>query len=205
MNDRWCVRCGRRGPTPFLKKMEPTLWEYCQERCNGGIPRVADLGCGNGRNVLFMRQDPRGHTWIVHGLDMAPTGCEGCSENFRLGQDRFPYDDQSVNLFLANYSLMFLDKDETIQVMREINRTADDGALLVVEMYPARDSETPNDDMIRDRMTWIAGMMRGQPGYWGILYNAKSRMILQKELAVPVFVHQDRFRRTMRIVNKENR
>jgi len=44
MNDRWCVRCGRTDPTPYLRK-------YARLLLGKAGNRVLDLGCGNGKLV----------------------------------------------------------------------------------------------------------------------------------------------------------
>jgi len=133
---------------------------------------------------------------------MAPTGCKNCTENFMLGRDQFPVPHLKVNLFLANYSLMFLSFPEILQVVQEIVRTADERALLVIEMYPAKDSETRTDGDILIRLKAILNRM--QVDGWDLVYTAKNRMILQAGLAVSNKVHQDRFRRTMRLLKKGN-
>lgn len=179
MNNRWCVRCGRQGPTPYLKAQEPRLWSMVKGS------RVLDLGCGNGRNMKFLASlctpATGGREWSCSGIDMAKScpgsGCT-CYEGV-LGASSFPMGDKTVNLFLANYSLMFLNDKELRGVVREIARTSDNKALLMVELYPAKDSQCKDDqecEVLRDR---IPGMLARQGLTVVIVHKVKNRMILQ--------------------------
>ena len=142
MNDRWCVRCSRTGMTPFLKSSLPKLTALLAE---AGIATdaayVIDIGCGNGRNLTGL-QDHGFKREHMHGYDMCPSARD---IRLMLGRDSFPAIDGSTDLILANYVLMFLNDLELMQVFNEINRVAKPGALLVIELYPAKDSRIKND------------------------------------------------------------
>jgi len=121
MNGRWCVRCGKTVPTPYL-------------RDNGKhLPpkgRVLDIGCGNGRNTKYMAANG----YIVDAIDMA--GDFGIKTV--LGQDPLP--NKTYDILLANYILMFLDDKERKRVMKEMDQRAAHGAIMMIEMYPAKDA-----------------------------------------------------------------
>lgn len=142
MNDRWCVRCGRKAPSPYLVKKWPEILEYLSPPSPLGMSAIwrasnltaIDVGCGNGRNSRFLRRHHVGSVW---SLDMA-----GDDHTMRtvLGQDTFPVDDSAADLVLANYVFMFLDERERAQVYRQIRNAMACRAVIVVELYPAKDS-----------------------------------------------------------------
>lgn len=145
MNGKWCVRCGRKGMTPFLRDSVPKIQVIHRMQ---GLPNqdvtVVDIGCGNGRSMTGLQE----LSYVkLFGYDMC-----GDSENARsmlLGKDKFPHEAGSVDLVLANYVFMFLDPAETAQVVKEINRITHTGSVLVLELYPAKDScITDNEQMV---------------------------------------------------------
>ena len=146
LNDRWCVRCGKTDPTPYLRDNWWTLIPH--QRCGLYVPEkvaipmctVLDIGCGNGRNLKFMREMGFGRVGGAKciGCDMAK-GCPG-AVMMTLGQDRLPADDKSVDIILCNYLLMFLRDFERQQVIGEIKRVASKHCAIMVELYPAKDS-----------------------------------------------------------------
>jgi len=120
LNDRWCVRCGRKTPTPYLKKNQKHL---------PPAGSVLDIGCGNGRNSVFMKN----LGYKVDGIDMA--GDFGIKSILGVEDlPKGPYD-----IILANYVLMFLNQKERYKVFRDILRCSKEGTMLFIEMYPALD------------------------------------------------------------------
>jgi len=135
INDKWCVRCGKKTATPYLQKNLELLGKKNSEKL------VIDVGCGNGRNTLFMRNNG----FRVIPLDM----CNNLGEDMILGKDKFPVADNSVDIILSNYVMMFLDEDERDQVIEEMKRVAKFGCKIVLELYAAKDSfATTKDELI---------------------------------------------------------
>jgi hypothetical protein len=130
LNGKWCVRCGKKTPTPYLEKN----WELLGHEKG----TIVDIGCGNGRNTVFMQNKG----FACTPLDMA----DDFGNTISLGKEKFPLDGKSIDIFLANYVLMFLSKKERNQVASEIKRTAKDGSTIMVELYPALDSNAPSEE-----------------------------------------------------------
>ena len=131
MNDRWCVRCGKDVPTPYLKKNKKLL---------PGHGNVLDVGCGNGRNSKYMRS----LGFQVDSVDMA--GDFGVK--LELGIEPLPK--KKYDVILANYILMFLKPEtERKRVMSEILARSKKDTTMMIEMYPAKDAYDYNfDDMV---------------------------------------------------------
>ena len=170
LNDRWCVRCTRRGPTPYLRDNVRVFTEH------GGKKRdmhVLDVGCGNCRNTTFMRK--QGYRNIL-SLDMAPPAkCIKCT----LGQDPLPAADANVDIILCNYVLMFLNRKERTFLLDEIMRVAGSGCYLMVELYPAVDSDmrTDKECLMYQHMLFNTLVNRG----WTKLRYSKMRFIMRRE------------------------
>jgi SAM-dependent methyltransferase len=132
VNGRWCVRCNKTEPTPYLKQHHKKLLPAADTDFTNAT--VVDIGCGNCRNTWFMR----GLGAAVVPLDMvAGKGCAGACV---LGKEPLPCPDLSVDVVLANYVFMFLDDSERKQVVAEIKRICRPRAKVMVELYPALDS-----------------------------------------------------------------
>jgi len=134
INEKWCVRCGKKTPTPYLKKNLSLL------KTEGKT--VVDVGCGNGRNTIFMREQG----FNVTPLDM----CNNFGEDMILGKDKFPLEDNLVDIILSNYVMMFLSPEERDQVIGEMKRVAKPSCMIMLELYGAKDSYAVNDEQIAD-------------------------------------------------------
>jgi len=123
LNDRWCVRCPKTTPTPYLKE---NLKHFPPHG------RVLDIGCGNGRNTKFMAS--KGYNVIA--VDMAPPDF---GVAMVLGEDDLTAHGV-FDIVIANYVLMFLNKGERNLVMDQIDQVTKVGGILTVELYAAKDA-----------------------------------------------------------------
>ena len=113
LNEKWCVRCGRNSPTPYLVK-NMKLFPIEGE--------VLDIGCGNGRNSKFM---------IENGYEVTSTDMVGdFGIEMVLGQDDLP--EGKFDIILANYILMFLIEEERERVIQQIIDHSKTGTMLMV-------------------------------------------------------------------------
>jgi SAM-dependent methyltransferase len=165
LNNKYCVRCGKKDPTPYLKKYVH-LFKDADDWENQS---VVDIGCGNGRNSEFMKQE--GFKNVV-SLDMKPD--YGLA--MTLGEDKMPVPDKSVNVILANYILMFLNYREFNQVMDEVERIAAPGAIFMYELYAAKDSHCKNKQQLISCRDGIVSRLG-----WKKIRHAQERGILQEE------------------------
>lgn len=167
LNDKWCIRCNREDPTPYLVKHWQMLVRDSITDNDKYKQAILDIGCGNGRNMEFLRS--KGYTHIM-GVDMAKDPGQKCV----LGVDKLPCSDHSVNVILANYVFMFLNSKERKQVIREIQRVASSGCMLMIELYPAKDSEAPNEQALVKLQAELIEAFD-----WQVKHNVKERCILQ--------------------------
>lgn len=165
MNEKWCVRCGRTGPTPYLAKnldlMLGLLLPHYGEPIN-----VVDIGCGNGRNSEFVKSRAD-----VVPLDMVDDYGTPCV----LGRKPLPLFQNTVDVILANYVFMFLTAAERGSVIADLVRASRQHCVLMVELYPAKDSEAKDE----------AEMMRLQQELfdvfgWDKIRYSKGRFIAQR-------------------------
>jgi len=164
MNDKWCVRCGKTNPTPYLKKNLKLL-----QRDNYEDELVVDIGCGNGRNTRFLMKNGFKNCMA---FDMV----NDFGEKMTLGHDVFPVADNSVGVVLANYILMFLDAKERKQVIGEINRMSKTECVLVMELYPAKDSHAKTKEESIKMQKEIFDML----GWEKIRYSQERFVVLKK-------------------------
>jgi SAM-dependent methyltransferase len=147
LNNRWCVRCGKKTPTPYIKDNFKLLPQK-------GV--VLDIGCGNGRNSKFFKD--KGYNVI--SVDMVNDYGHSCV----LGKDKIP--NYKYDIILANYIFMFLNKKERNNVFKQINNLANDNCYLVIECYPAKDScEYNYNDFVK------SFILNG----WNIVKNSPSQ------------------------------
>ena len=166
LNERWCVRCNRTSPCPYLRNnIKLFNNDYVKEKL------VLDCGCGNGRNTNYLKS--LGFKNIL-SLDMAGDFGTKCI----LGKDKIPAKTDSVSLILSNYVMMFLDKDERKKLFMEIIRVATKGCYLMLELYPAKDSYFKTIEEILDfqKRLYNDFMLRG----WKKNKYSQQKFILEK-------------------------
>jgi len=168
LNDRWCVRCGRKSPCPYLVR---NIGILNREAVKDKL--VLDCGCGNGRNSIYLQslgfKD-------VRSLDMAGDFGVKCV----LGKDKLPARSRSSGLILCDYVFMFLDEKERGFLCGEIDRVASDGCFLVVELYPAKDSYFKDEKNILDFQEKLYNKLNKT--HWFKVKYSKQKFILEKKI-----------------------
>jgi SAM-dependent methyltransferase len=164
LNNKYCVRCGKKDPTPYLKKYTYMF----KEDPDWASKKVIDIGCGNGRNSEHMKSEGFRD---VTSLDMKPD----YGVAMTLGEDTMPVPDGSADIILANYVLMFLNHREFTQVMNEIERIAAPGAYLMYELYAAKDSHCKTKQALISCRDGIAARVG-----WDKIRYAQEHCILKK-------------------------
>ena len=150
LNNRWCspytnlYQVRQKRPDSLFKKNI----EIFKKKENWKNQIIVDIGCGNGRNSVFMIDN--GFT-NINPFDMKPD----FGTKIIIGKDPIPFKDQSVDIVLANYVLMFLSKDELLQVLNEIKRIIVPNGFLMYELYAAKDCEYDNKEKIRELSDFI--------------------------------------------------
>ena len=138
LNDKYCVRCGRKEACPYLRDNYKLLVEGREDTAL----HVMDIGCGNGRNSEFMKKNHHN----VMSLDMV----NDYGIKTILGKDVLPVEKACVDIILCNYLMMFLNHRERSQLIKEIKRVAAPDCVIMLELYPAKDSfAKTEEDMVK--------------------------------------------------------
>jgi SAM-dependent methyltransferase len=162
MEDRKSVRLNSSHPSPYLRDNVDLLLGT-NNRMHSGLD-VIDIGCGNGRNSEYMK----GLGCNVLPLDMKDDYGIRCV----FGKDMLPAPDNSYDIVLMNYILMFLDMKEMWHLLSEVNRVSRVGGRAMVEMYAAKNSMTPTDASVFERMPMIKEMLG-----WKIVREERMRFV----------------------------
>lgn len=128
-------------PSPYLKKNLCKLIHMPSGSVGAWDKEdlhILDIGCGNGRNSEYLKS--MGYTNVV-SLDMAGDYGSRCV----IDKNPLPLFAASVDVILANFIFMFLDKGERSRLVGELKRASGNNCVLMVELYPAKDSETPTE------------------------------------------------------------
>jgi len=179
MKDRWCVRCGRTTPTPYTLKV--LAW---RRKANLPMRSVLDLGCGNGRNLRAFQIGSTAKKLV--GFDMCVEQAQAlCNPHLcrpvklvagKLGVDAIPKG--RYDIVLMNYCLMFLSPMERCLALLGAVVNLVPGGWLVIELYPAKDSELSTDEDCSDALEETA-YLATEEGL-SVLRSSKNRMIIQR-------------------------
>lgn len=96
--------------------------------------QILDLGCGNGADTLYLIE----RDFNVLSCDFSTEALNNIKNNILNSKtmylnmvDKFPFDDESFSLIIADLSLHYFDNETTIHIMNEIRRILKkDGILL---------------------------------------------------------------------------
>ena len=179
VNDKWCVRCGRTTMTPFLRTSMPKIVKAIGRTSD---VTVIDIGCGNCRNINNMNEFVKGR---FVGYDMvadAQTHVE--LVKIKLGVDFIQEPWGSVDIVLADFIFMFLSEAELNNVIDSIKYIIKDSGVIVIELYPAKDSRVKTEAEITPFMEAIVARFNKdtvitRPGTWIYIRKCKGKCVLQ--------------------------
>lgn len=138
------VRYHKSNPSPFLVQSLPVIKESITSRLQNKSPVMADLGAGNGRNLVCMMDHLPSLTCMAYDLRSDHT----MVQQLDLSKGRWPINNDSVDLILCQYLLMFMDTDGIKHTLSEINRIASKHCVLVLELFSAKQSHFPNNNLL---------------------------------------------------------
>ena len=113
---------------------------------------VLDIGCGNGRNMTEFNPEICG----VFGIDNCEKFVQICNDRglnvIQSDMSQMPFKDNYFHYFLSIASFHHLSTIERrIQTLREINRVAKVGALMLISVWSLKQPEnTPQSKKIKD-------------------------------------------------------
>ena len=159
--DKQVVRCGGKEATPYLRK-NVDLFRNCDW--------VLDLGCGEGRNSRFLRDE---------GVETFPLDqCPDYGHKW-LADEVLPLADEMVDGVLINYLLMFLTDKELRNVAEEVTRVTKDDSVMMVELEAVKSSNTPTMESVTNLKCKFLNMLQ-EFGNWKVEKETQSRFIARK-------------------------
>ena len=159
------VRCGSSKPTPFLRKNIGLLTE-CVDAAH-----VVDIGCGNGRNSIYLRD------LGMHVMSLDGKGDYGIK--WKAG-NKIPTEAGSVDIILCNYVLMFLKGCTRNDVYAEIDRVAVNGCRLMIEVDNIKNSLINTEDLLEELNDEIK--VEFEDRGWRVLKLLKNKYIYEKRV-----------------------
>jgi len=97
-------------------------------------------------------------------------GCE-----MMLGTDSIPLKDKGADVILCNYLLMFLNKKERTQLIKEFKRIASNNCIIMVELYPAKDCYAKTKEKMIEMQKEIFDALK-----WKKIRYSQGQFIAQK-------------------------
>lgn len=137
------VRCNRKGPTPYLASLDATILRAVKEMRAGNKDRhirIVDVGAGSGDNMHYVRSLIKGPK-SCKGYDLDPA--DSYIEKIDLVYQDMPEQEESVDVILCQYSLMFIPEYRLEEVLTMLHEMADDKAILVFEAFQAKQGYYP--------------------------------------------------------------
>jgi 2-polyprenyl-3-methyl-5-hydroxy-6-metoxy-1,4-benzoquinol methylase len=127
-----------------MKNREYYLLENFLEKIPNG--KVLDLGCGNGRNSLFLAR--RGFS--VHAIDIDSKIIKNLKQESKKEKlkiniikadiRKFPIKENTYDLILAINSLIFMKKSELQKIITKIKNGAKNNGVVIISGFTTKDS-----------------------------------------------------------------
>ena len=135
------VRHNSTKPSPFLVKAKPTLKSIVVAcRTDNIIPRAIDIGCGAGRQSLFLESIG----FEVLAFDRKPD----YGYPIELGERPLPVFSGVVNVVILSYVLMFLDATSLKNVVSQSIRTCSYPSVILIELLDVKNGLWHGDDLV---------------------------------------------------------
>lgn len=143
------VRTNAKKATPFLRSLEKDL-KRIRTECErvGCRPQAIDLGCGSGRNSLYLES----FGFYVKSLDQHPD--YALAVEFDLSWQTIPvlHDFQSV--ILLQYVLMFFGVERRFEIAIEALRACPHQGMIVLELQEVKSGKM-NQKQIDKFVEWF--------------------------------------------------
>ena len=138
---RKVVRHSSRSPSPFLVKTTPHLNQVVDMcKSNGNKPRAVDIGCGGGRQSIFLKS----LGFEVLSFDRKPD----YGYAIELEERPIPVFSGTVNVIVVSYVLMFLRSFNIDDVISQSVKMATAPSLIIVEMADVKNGLYHGDDLV---------------------------------------------------------
>jgi hypothetical protein len=143
------VRTNCDKATPFLRSIEVSL-KQLQTECQriGRVPRTVDLGCGAGRNSLYM--DSLGFQVKSYDQHADFRGAIECD----LSWQAIPVLHESQSVILLQYILMFFKVERRFELAIEALRACANPGIVVVELQDVKSGKM-NREQIDAFIKWF--------------------------------------------------
>ena len=154
-----------------MKENLVTIWDKRNEKASG-LPiydlwldnyynilvknkknEILDLGCGIGSDTLYLRE--RGYK--VLSCDISKEALENVKKyiyEYKVKQmdmtERFPFADESYYLIIADLSLHYFSKEDTIKIMKEIKRILKFNGVLLARVHSVK--ELVNESAVLEKV-----------------------------------------------------
>lgn len=181
---------GIKTATPYLRRWMPSpgFWKlpdlataWAGTRRTMLVPKVLDLGCGDGRNSEYLRN----LGCSVVSYDMRPDYAQAMKSAWVAGRDDIP-EIGPFDLVLCQYLLMFLSDDEIYRLLLEIERVvrgiSGGAGYALFELQDVKSGRHVRLSRIIDFFldsSHLTKRQRKHRGRWTVFHQAKDRCVLR--------------------------
>lgn len=190
-------RQGIRTATPYLRRwLSHIAWALPElAKVRGSIasmnllpsslvPHAVDLGCGNGRNSVYLTN----LGLKVDSYDMQPDYSGACPKVWMAGRDSIPEGDNTCSLVLCQYLLMFLSDQEIYNLLMEIERVTRPSGYVIVELQKVKSGRDVELSKVVDfflKKDHLTARQREKRREWKVFHRARHRCVLQYIHSLP--------------------